>query len=255
MTDAALLELIGTAVAALLTIMVLSYALGDNAFFRLAAYLFIGVAAGYAGAVAWHDVLEPRLVAPLLAAGPAIVNDSTQLVQVVAPILLVILLLSKVAPTMGRLGGLPVALMVGVGAGVVVGGAITGTLVPQTLAAMGSLNPAGVAPQTGETGLERLVNVLIVLLGTVSTLSYFRLTGRSDQPDSRRYGMRPVRTPVVTISIPWPILPFLGEMFIALTFGVMFAGALSAVILVLVERLQFLAGAGNIILGGLLGVP
>src|SRR4030065_532339 len=151
MTDAALLELIGTAVAALLTIMVLSYALGDNAFFRLAAYLFIGVA--------------------------------------------------------GRLrGGVP-----GGGAG----GASTGTLVRQTLAAMGSLNPAGVAPQTGETGLERLINVLIVLLGTVSTLSYFRLTGRSDQPDSRRYGMRPGRTPVLTISIPWRGPPLLGGVCLA----------------------------------------
>ncbi len=255
MTNEALLELVGTAVAALLTIMVLSYALGDNAFFRLAAYLFIGVAAGYAGAVAWYDVLEPRLVAPLLSAGPAIIQDSSQLTQVVAPILLVILLLSKVSPTMGRLGGLPVALMVGVGAGVVVGGAITGTLLPQTVAAMESLNPVVVAPQTGETGIERLVNVLIVLLGTLSTLSYFRLTGKRDQPDAARYGRRQLRTPVGAISIPWPILPFLGEMFIALTFGVMFAGALAAVILVLVERVQFLAGAANVILGGLLPAP
>ena len=255
MTDAALLELLGTAVAALLTIMVLSYAIGDNAFFRLAAYLFIGVAAGYAGAVAWHDVLEPRLIAPLIAAGPAILQDSTQLTQVVAPILLVVLLLSKVAPTMGRLGGLPVALMVGVGAGVVVGGAITGTLLPQTVAAMDSLNPAVVAPQTGETGLERLVNVGIVLLGTLSTLSYFRLTGRSDQPEASRYSMRPVRTPVGTIAIPSPILPFIGEMFIALTFGVMFAGALAAVVVVLVERLQFLGGAVNVIIGAAVPTP
>ena len=255
MTDAQLLELAGTAVAALLTIMILSYALGDNAFFRLASYLFIGVAAGYAGAVAWHDVLQPRLVDPLLAAGPGILSDSNQLTGVIAPLLLVVLLLSKVAPTTARLGGLPVALMVGVGAGGVVGGAITGTLIPQTLAAMDSLNPAVVAPQTGETGAERLINVLIVLLGTVSTLSYFRFTGRSGQPDAGRYAMRRVRTPLGAIPIPWPILPFLGEMFIALTFGVMFAGALAAVIVVLIERLQFLAGAVSVLLGSFLPAP
>jgi hypothetical protein len=194
-------------------------------------------------------------VAPLLAGGASILGDSAQLTQVVAPILLVILLLSKVSPTLGRLGGLPVALMVGVGAGVVVGGAITGTLVPQTIAAMDSLNPGVIAPQTGETGLERVANVLIVLLGTVSTLAYFRLTGPRDQPDARRYGSRSIRTPLGVLSIPWPILPFLGEMFIALTFGVMFAGALAAVVIVLVERLQFLAGAVNVILGGFLPAP
>jgi hypothetical protein len=251
MTNAQLLELAGTAVAALLTIMILSYALGDNAFFRLASYLFIGVAAGYGGAVAWHDVLQPRLVDPLLAAGPSILTDSAQLTGVVAPVLLVVLLLSKVAPTMGRLGGLPVALMVGVGAGVVVGGAITGTLIPQTVAAMDSLNPTVVAPQTGETGIERLINVVIVLVGTISTLAYFRFTGRRDAPDAGRYAMRRVRTPVGAIPLPWPILPFLGEVFIALTFGVMFAGALAAVILVLIERVQFLAGAVSVLLGTL----
>ncbi len=66
----------------------------------------------------------------------------------------------------------------GVGAAVVVGGAITGTLVPQSLAAMGTLNPAVVSPQTGETGLERVLNVIIVLVGTISTLAYFRFTLR-----------------------------------------------------------------------------
>jgi hypothetical protein len=255
MTNAQLLELAGTAVAALLTIMILSYALGDNAFFRLASYLFIGVASGYAGAVAWHDVLQPRLVDPLLAAGPSILSNSAQLTGVVAPVLLVVLLLSKVAPTMGRLGGLPVALMVGVGAGVVVGGAITGTLIPQTVAAMDSLNPTVVAPQTGETGVERLINVVIVLLGTISTLAYFRFTGGRDTPDAGRYAMRRVRTPVGAIPLPWPFLPFLGEVFIALTFGVMFAGALAAVILVLIERLQFLAGAVGVLLGSLFPSP
>jgi hypothetical protein len=255
MTDGQLLELVGTAVAALLTIMVLSYALGDNAFFRLAAYLFIGVAAGYAGAVAWHDVLQPRLVGPLLTAGPSILGNAEQLTGVVAPVLLVVLLLSKVAPTMGRLGGLPVAVMVGVGAGVVVGGAVTGTLLPQTAAAMDNLNPAVVAPQTGETGPERLINVIIVLMGTLSTLAYFRFTGRGESTTAARYALRPFRTPLGAIPIPWPILPFLGEMFIALTFGVMFAGALAAVVLVLIERLQFLAGAFSVLLGSLVPAP
>jgi len=50
---------IGPILAALLTIMMLSYIIGDNPFFRLACYIFIGVASGYAGAMAWHQVLWP----------------------------------------------------------------------------------------------------------------------------------------------------------------------------------------------------
>jgi hypothetical protein len=54
-------ELLGTWVAALLTLAVLSYVFGDNPFFRLAEYLFIGLAAGYAASLAWRHVLWPRI--------------------------------------------------------------------------------------------------------------------------------------------------------------------------------------------------
>src|SRR3990172_4998097 len=50
--DPVLLETLGTLLAAVLTVMVLSYILGDNALFRIATYLFVGVASGYAAAVA-----------------------------------------------------------------------------------------------------------------------------------------------------------------------------------------------------------
>ena len=53
--------IVGTWVAAFLTLMVLSYLFGNNPFFRLAQYLFIGVAAGYAVVLAWNQVLWPRL--------------------------------------------------------------------------------------------------------------------------------------------------------------------------------------------------
>ena len=56
-----MLDLAGMAVSFILTVLVLLYAFEDNALFRLAVYLFIGVAAGYAGAVALKDVLLPRL--------------------------------------------------------------------------------------------------------------------------------------------------------------------------------------------------
>ena len=50
-------DLIGAAVGLALTVMILSYVLGDNPLFRIAMYLFVGVAAGYAVVVAVQNVL------------------------------------------------------------------------------------------------------------------------------------------------------------------------------------------------------
>jgi len=166
-------------------------------------------------------------------------------------LMLVVLLALRLVPGAGRLGGLPVALLIGVGAAAVVGGAITGTIVPQTMAAMESFSPFAVAPQTGETGLEHMVTVLLILLGTVATLAYFRFGVRKGEEHAPRYAMRPIRTPLGLIPVPWPILPFFGEIFIFVAFGVMFAGALSATLLYLTERLQFLGSALQTLLSGL----
>jgi hypothetical protein len=221
--------LIGPVVAMLLTIMVLSYLIGDNPLFRMASHLFIGVAAGYAGALAARAVLWPGLVQPILQAGLGGLIQPSAVLTLIVPALLALLLLLKVLPGASRLGTFSTAFLVGVGAAVVVGGAITGTLIPQSLAAMGTLNPAVVSPQTGETGLERVLNVIIVLVGTLSTLAYFRFTMRKKPAGSAS-----------PITLAGRALSALGRAFIALAFGVMYAGALSGTLLILAQRIQFL---------------
>jgi hypothetical protein len=249
--DPVLIETLGTMLAALLTVMVLTYILGDNAFFRVATFLFVGVAGGYSGAVAWYAVLQPTLIAPILALDPGFLFGSGFLTGWLVPLVLVVLLFLRLVPGAGRLGSLPVAILIGVGAASVVGGAITGTIVPQTLAAMQTLNPFAVAPATGEAGLERLGNVLIVLIGTVGTLAYFGFGVKRGDEHKPRWSVQRVKTPIGFVPVPWPLFPFLGEIFIAVAFGVMFAGALSASLLYLTERVQFLAGAIQLLLGSL----
>ncbi len=217
-------DFVGTLAAALLTVMVLSYLIRDNPLFRVATYVFVGVAAGYAGALAWHSVLKPGLVTPLLNRGLTGLADPL----VVVPWVLVLLLLLKLSPETSSYGTLPLALMVGVGAATVVGGAVTGTLLPQSLAAMDTLSPTAVSPQTGETGIERMVSVLILLTGTLSTLLYFRFTARRTPMGETRRGF------LIRVAAA------VGRGFIAVTFGVMYAGAVSATLIVFVERIQFL---------------
>lgn len=222
--------------------MVLTYLIGDNLFFRIATYIFIGVAAGYAGSIAWHNVIKPTLLEPLLSGGLAEVFRPTSIVTLIVPWLLVLLLLLKISPNTSRYGGLPIALLVGVGAAVIVGGGITGTLIPQSLAAMDTLDPIVESPLTGELGIERMVNVGIMLLGTISTLSYFRFSARRD-PSGETSRSR--------LS---SVIAAVGQLFIAVTFGVMYAGALSATIIILSERIQFLRGVITLIMGVVTGV-
>jgi hypothetical protein len=235
------IELIGSLISAALTVMILSYLIGDNPLFKLATHIFIGISAGYAGTIAWYNVLKPNLVDPLLAGGlqrlmSGEVFAGEQGLLIIGAWILIAMMLLKLSPSTARWGALPIVLMVGVGAGVVVGGAITGTLIPQSMASMVSLSPNAVAPQTGETGIERMVNVLIVLVGTITTLVYFRFTTRQSPAGSAtQFGaMR--------------IVALLGRVFISITFGSMFAGALSATLIVLTERMDFLVNFINDIL-------
>lgn len=223
---------IGPIVAALLTIMVLTYLIGDNALFHLASHLFVGVAAGYAGALAARSVLWPGLLQPIAQVGLGGLLNMDAAVRLLVPALLILLLVMKLAPGTARLGTFSTAFLVGVGAAVVVGGAITGTLIPQTRAAMMSIDLGVVSPQTGETGIERVVNVAIMLVGTISTLAYFRFTLRRGPAGEGK--------PPGPIGMLGKALSALGKSFIALAFGVMYAGALSATLLILTQRIQFL---------------
>jgi hypothetical protein len=224
--------LIGPIVAMLLTIMVLSYLIGDNPLFRLASHLFVGVAAGYAGALAARSVLWPGLLQPIAQAGLGGLLNANAAVSLLIPALLILLLVMKLIPGTSRLGTISTAFLVGIGAAVVVGGAITGTLIPQSAAAMTTLNPAVVSPQTGETGFERVVNMVIMLVGTICVLAYFRFTLRRGPASEGR--------PLGPIGLLGRMVSAIGKSFIALAFGVMYAGALSATLLILAQRIQFL---------------
>jgi hypothetical protein len=235
------LDLIGMLFGALLTLMVLSYVIKDSVLFRTATYLFIGVASGYAGAIAMRNVILPALVDPLF--GPTRVNPFgwEALGTFLIPWLLAILLALKLSPRLAGFGNLPLAMLVGVGAAVVVGGGITGTLIPQSLAAADSLAPETIFPAAGESAsiwFERAVSALIVLLATISTLIYFRFAAQRDVTGTTR------RSRLTAI------LAYVGRLFIAVTFGVMYAGALTAAILVLAGRFEFLRQVINTLFGG-----
>ena len=106
----------------LFTLLIFSYLLGDNPLFRIGTYIFIGIAAGYVAAVAWWQVIYPRLLYPLLT------GTLMEKALLGIPLLLSGLLLMKAWPRLSFLGTPAVAYIAGVSAAVTVGGAVIGTL-------------------------------------------------------------------------------------------------------------------------------
>ena len=216
------IEVISAIIGFLLTVMVFSYLIGDNPMFRITVYLFIGVASGYAAAIVWHNVLVPRLF-DQLSGTPA------QLALVIAPLILSFSLWAKLSPRISWVGNFAMAVLVGVGAATAVGGALTGTLIPQTEAAMeSSFNFASI---------PSLAEGLVMLTGTVVTLAYFQFGAKRTADGS-------VRRNVVFETLAW-----IGRIFIAVTFGVLFAGVYMAAMTAMIERLSSVINLVKSLLG------
>ncbi len=197
---------------------IIGYLMGEKSpLFKIISYLFIGIAAGYAAVVVIFQVIYPRLLVPFLY--PSLGFSRT---TAIVPLALSVLLLFKAIPRLSRIGNLGTGVIVGAAAGVIIGGAVLGTLFTQARAAVNLFDPE-LGVQTG-----RLVDAVFMLIGTITTLMYFQFGG------IRRTG-RPVERPKAT-----RFFAGMGRFFIAITLGALFAGVLSATMAVLSERLGFL---------------
>ena len=105
-------ELIFGVISFLLTIMVLSYLIGDNPLFRFAVHIFVGVSAGYAASIVLFQVIWPYLFTPLMTA-PFLEKG-----LLLVPLVLGTLMLMKISPRLSWLGGPAVGYLVGAGAAV-----------------------------------------------------------------------------------------------------------------------------------------
>ena len=215
-------DLVGSILGFFLTLMVFSYVFGDNALFRATIHLFIGAVAGYAAVVVWYNVTWPQLILPL------ILGSQSQRLYVLFPLILSGLLLFKISPRLSRYGSPAVAYLVGVGAAVAIGGAIMGTIFPQTLASI-NLFDLEAAQQSGGTQLWSLIQGLLIILGTVSTLAYFHFGAR------QRLGEAPKRPEWIEI------LALIGQVFIAITLGVILAGVFTSALTAMIERVVSLS--------------
>ncbi len=208
-------DLIWMIVSFVLTLLVFSYLFGDNPAFRIATAILVGVSAGYFAVLIVYQVLLPRLIVPLLKGS----------VVTLVPLFLSGLLLTKLSPRLSRLGNLSMAYLVGAGAAIAIGGAVLGTLFTQVKGAIASL------PSLSETGSQNwwlLIEGGFILLGTVASLVYFNF-GASEKAGAN--GQRPALV---------AFFAGIGQFFIAITLGAVFAGVMTSAVTALIERGGFI---------------
>ncbi len=193
------------------TLMIFSYVLGDNILYRLAVYVFVGLAAGYIVVVTVEGVLLPWLQATMFTAEAGVGEQALGL----APFALTLLLLLKASPRLGNAGAIALAFIVGVGAAVALVGAITGTLLP-------------LASATGGAVQLDVLNGFLLFLGVASTLVYFQYLARRDRAGAVRRSLV-VRT-----------VGALGQGVVIITLAALYAGAVLTSLTIFSERVAFI---------------
>ncbi|MBI5965331.1 MAG: hypothetical protein HY863_17790 [Chloroflexi bacterium] len=212
------LDLITGILSFLFTLLVFSYLIGDNPLFRIAVYIFVGVSSGYIAAVAWWQVIWPRLVYPL------VFGSMLEKGLMLVPLLGAVLIFMKISPRLAGMSRIAMAFMVGVGAAVTIAGAVAGTLIPQV---MGTINAFDLtlASSRNVNLIETLFNGAFVLAGTIFTLTYFHFGARPKADGSMH------RMGLIELSA------WVGRIFIGITLGAVFAGVYAAALTAFIERI------------------
>lgn len=192
------MDTIGIWIGAFLTLCFFSILHKENPFYRLAEHVYVGLAAGQAIVMGWLNV-KNMAVAPLTKSG-----DLIQLV----PLALGILLYARFAPSNWRwLSRIPSAFLVGIGTGLAFTRFAQSDLIGQIKGAFAPLNS---------------VNNVLVLVGTLGTISYFFFT-------REQKGVLKVSSQI-------------GRWTMMIAFGSAFSNTVMGRLSLLIGRLQYLLG-------------
>jgi len=146
---------IGTVIAGLLTLAILSFLYRDNPVYKFAEFLLIGVSVGYALVIAWKSAMMDLLFTPLFGNGDW---------SLILPLILGLMMFGRFHSKTNFISRIPLAVLIGSGAGA----AIPAMLGPRILTQVSG----SVVPLVGEGGIPDWSGI-IVLVGVLTTLAYF----------------------------------------------------------------------------------
>jgi hypothetical protein len=216
---------IGLWLAAIFTLFILSFLVGDNPAYKFAEAMVVGTSAGYVLVINIWDVFIPNLIAKLF---PAMVQGwslpgmdafaPSELLYIV-PALLIVMLLWQLMPSGGWISRWPIAFFIGVTAGFRMIGFVEADLVAQIKAGM---VPLWVTGDTGEFDFWLSFNACLLTIATLSAMVYFFFSIEHKGLVGK----------VARIGI-W---------FLMITFGASFGYTVMGRIALLAQRLEFLFG-------------
>ncbi len=198
-----LADIIGTWIAATLTIAIFSFLYRDNPLYRAAEHIYVGISAGFAVIYTWAFDVYPMLVDTFKTNLAA--RNYLEAYILIIPALLGIIMLLRSIPKLVWLSRWSISFTIGIGAGLGLIAAVQGYLLPQI-----------------SDTLRPLINInnAVIYIGVITTLTYF-------------YFSREHRGMV-------GILSRIGIIFIMVAFGASFGYTIMARVSLLIGRFYFL---------------
>ncbi|MEN6545493.1 MAG: hypothetical protein ABFE07_05570 [Armatimonadia bacterium] len=220
-------QMIGLWLQAVLTFAILSFLIKDNAFYKFAEHIFVGVSAGYGVVLVWHEAVLPIMlyrIFPQLSAEQGALPDY----WVIVPIVLGLMMISRFVPKLAWMSRWPMAFVVGYAAGSSIPSVVQANILQQiqgTIKPLVYYRPCVLVESPGAIDLSwvatsTVLNSLLLIVGVVCTLSYFY------------FSLEHKRMLGVTSRI--------GIWFLMAAFGAGFGNTVMARISLLIGRVQFL---------------
>jgi hypothetical protein len=148
-------DTIGIWLGAFLTLCIFSFLYKDNPFYKLAEHIFVGISAGYWATLEYHNVFRPNLWDPLTQEGRLLL---------IVPFAFGLLLFSRFTKRFSWLSRWPMALIIGIYAGITIVGYGSGDLILQI--------HANLLPLWTDHWLTSVNNILLTV-GVITGLIYF----------------------------------------------------------------------------------
>ncbi len=212
-------EMVGLIMAAGLTLIMYSFLYRDNPLFKVAENLYVGVAMGYEAIVAWRLSLRPEIVDPLFR--PVSRHAFWyELAWRAIPIILGLLLLTRLSKKHSWLSRYAYALFVGWAAGLAIFAETDSKILTQLQATLAPLQQ-GISSGPWLTHIAMpILGTVILLVGTVCVLFYFFFSVKHE------------RTAGVVSQV--------GIWFLMVAFGAMFGYTVMGRLALLIDRFDFL---------------
>ncbi|MEO0091799.1 MAG: hypothetical protein ABIK61_03710 [candidate division WOR-3 bacterium] len=190
-------------VSAILTLGIFSFLYKENPFYRVCEHLFVGISNGYSITFVWHRVLMPTLINPVAR------GERLWLILIA---IIGALYFTRFIPRISWLVRIPIAIVLGYGAGASIPRGIDAGIIEQVRATIVTRDSFAI--------ITNGIWALVILIGVIATISYFFFSRE------RKGILKP--------------LSYIGIIFIMLGFGASFGYTVMARISLLIGRLTFL---------------